>query len=97
MNEITTLLDNNANIRYIKTTWSNEPPRGTVTQVMFTNGHGISIAQNEMTYGNESGLFEIAVLDENGDLDYSTPITNDVIGWLTWEDVIAYFDKVAAL
>src|SRR5690554_2603794 len=39
-------------------------------------------------YGGEKGLYELTVLDDNGNLDYTTPITNDVIGWLTWEEVI---------
>ena len=31
------------------------------------------------------GLYEIAVLDSTGDLCYSTPITDDVIGYATEE------------
>ena len=34
------------------------------------------------SYGFEKGLWELAVLDANGEITYDTPITNDVIGHL---------------
>lgn len=60
----------------------------------FENGRGASVVRNPFSYGGEKGLYELAVLDENGNLDYTTPITNDVIGWLTWEEVIELLRKI---
>lgn len=55
----------------------------------FENGYGASVVQNSISYGREEGLWELAVItfdDEDKtswDLTYSTPITDDVIGWKT--------------
>ena len=48
----------------------------------FANGYGASIIRNPTSYGGSSGLYELAVLDSYGGLDYSTPITDDVVGHL---------------
>lgn len=56
--------------------------------VFFDNGYGVSIIWGPYAYGGEKGLFELAVIvgDESSyDLCYDTPVTSDVIGWLTIE------------
>lgn len=63
----------------------------------FENGRGASVVRHQYSYGGEKGLYELAVLDDNGKLDYTTPITNDVIGWLTWEEVIELLRKIKGL
>ena len=55
--------------------------------VQFSNGYGASIAQSEHTYGGSKGLYELAVFGKNGEISYSTPITDDVLGYLSEEDV----------
>ncbi|MCO0831936.1 hypothetical protein NFX39_02345 [Fructobacillus sp. W13] len=51
----------------------------------FSNGYGASVVFHFGSYGYENGLCEIAVLkfDDNGryDICYTTPITEDVIGY----------------
>lgn len=66
-------------------------------RVMFPNGHGVSIIRNQFSYGGGAGLFEVAVLDSNGALDYSTPVTGDVIGHLDIPGVLDVMKAVAAL
>jgi len=55
--------------------------------VQFPNGYGASIVQGPHTYGGNEGLYELAVYDKDGQITYDTPITDDVLGYLSEEDV----------
>lgn len=62
----------------------------------FDNGYGASVIDSG--YGSSEGLLELAVTDaKTGHIVYDTPITGDVLGWLTPEDVEALLAKIAAL
>lgn len=65
--------------------------------VTFPNGYKSSIIRGPYSYGGDQGLFELAVLDAEGCIDYSTPITEDVLGYLSKEDVIETLKQIAAL
>ena len=59
--------------------------------VEFDNGYGASIVCHDRSYGGpfkigESNLYELAVLHD-GHLCYDTPITDDVLGWQTIEEI----------
>lgn len=54
--------------------------------IEFDNGYGASVLSTSYSYGGKHGLYELAVL-KDGDLCYTTPITNNVLGWLKEEDV----------
>ena len=59
--------------------------------VDFDNGYGASIVCHDMSYGGplvegEHNLYELAVL-HNDELCYDTPITDDVLGWQTMEEI----------
>ena len=62
-------------------------------RVDYPNGYGASIIKCFGSYGVEEDLWEVAVL-KGGELCYDTPITDDVIGWLTEEEVIAICDQI---
>jgi len=66
-------------------------------QYMFSNGFGASVVCNEFSYGGSQGLKELAVLDYNRDITYDTPITNDVIGYLSDSAVNHYLKQIKAL
>ena len=63
----------------------------------FDNSYGASVVRHEGSYGFKAGLWEIAVLDSQGELDYSTPVTSDVIGHLTWKQVSLHLREIQKL
>jgi hypothetical protein len=60
--------------------------------INFPNGYGASLIKHPGSYGFEVNLWELAVIkkgtDGNWHLYYDTPITDDVIGYLTVEKAI---------
>jgi hypothetical protein len=60
---------------------------GIYSRTMFENGFGVSVVCHKYSYGGKDGLYELAVLDTEGEITYDTPITNDVIGYLKEEGV----------
>ena len=81
--------------------YASESPYGNKQWIYrFGNGYGASVVQGAYTYGGSVGLFELAVLTFDGDehhLTYATPITDDVIGHLSVEEVAALLVQIAAL
>lgn len=58
----------------------------------FKNNYGASVVRSPTSYGGREGLLELAVIKFKGKSDdfkinYRTPITSDVIGYLTTGEV----------
>ena len=70
---------------------------GKKARMHFDNGFGVSVVSHSYSYGGRDGLYEVAVLDSNDELTYDTPVTNDVIGYLTEEDVTDVLKQVQEL
>lgn len=70
---------------------------GIVSRITFDNGYGASVVKHEFSYGGKDGLYELAVLDKDGELCYDTSVTNDVIGYLRPEDVTDVMKKIQQL
>lgn len=62
----------------------------------FENGYGASVLRSSYSFGGDRGLFELAVL-KDGDICYSTPITSDVVGYLTADEVAEYLSRIEKL
>lgn len=62
----------------------------------FANGYGASVIRSRQSYGGPEGFYELAVL-RGGKINYKTPITNDVVGWLDPDEVEELLDKIKAL
>ena len=66
----------------------------------FNNGYGASVIFNDISYGHEEGLWELAVIKWNEDkwsLCYDTEITNDVIGYLNEDEVDKLLVEISKL
>jgi hypothetical protein len=67
------------------------------------NGYGASVVRHSFSYGASRGLWELAVItfptstSDNFYLVYDTPITDDVMGDLTQDDVDALLERIALL
>ena len=69
---------------------------GIVARLTFSNGYSASDVRGSGTYGAAEGLYELAVMHD-GAIVYDTPVTDDVLGWLTEGDVTERLNEVASL
>lgn len=69
---------------------------GIVSRLEFENGYAASVVRGPYTYGGPEGLYELAVF--KGDkICYDTPVTDDIIGHLTEEEVTDLMIKIQQL
>ena len=72
--------------------------KGVRSKIQFDNGYGASVVSHNYSYGGKEGLYELAVLDENGNLHYDNPVANgDVRGHLTEEEVTDLLKQIQDL
>lgn len=62
----------------------------------FKNNYGVSVITGRSAYSNEEKPYEVAIL-YNNEITYSTPITDDVLGYNTEKDVSNIMIKVQKL
>lgn len=74
---------------------------GIQATVEFKNNYGASVVRHAGSYGNKRGLYELAVTKYNEEGEwkfcFSTPLTNDVLGFLTEDDVTNYLIQIEQL
>jgi hypothetical protein len=63
----------------------------------FEKGYGVSVVQTPYSYGGKMGLYEIAVIDSEGQVVYNTPVADGVIGYLREEDVTVGMERIQLL
>lgn len=73
------------------------PLSGIMAHLFFDNGHGISVVCGSLFYSNGVDTYEAAVLDKEGNIDYSTPITSDVLPYLTKDEVTEVMKQIQEL
>ena len=69
---------------------------------IFDNHYGVSVIKSPYSYGGKEGKYELAIIvmkpeDKYSELCYDTPITGDVIGYLTPEGVTDIMKQVSEL
>lgn len=69
---------------------------GKKARMHFDNGYGVSVVSHTLSYGGKNGLYELAVIKDD-DICYDTPITYDVLGYLTEDDVTKYLGQIQNL
>ena len=69
---------------------------GIQMQFTYPNKYTASVIRHRGSYGGDMGLWEIAVM-YGEKIVYDTPITNDVLGWQTDEDVEKVLQRIREL
>ena len=71
------------------------------TYLSLDNSYGASIVKHAGSYGHERDLWELAVIkfgrDGYWNLVYDTELTDDVIGWLTNDEVKELLARIKEL
>ncbi len=63
----------------------------------FSNGYSVSVVRHDYSYGRQSSLWELALLDHDGEF-FGEEIPDDQIyGWLTEQDVALKLDETCRL
>jgi hypothetical protein len=68
--------------------------------MFFPNGYGVSVLIGGHAYSDGSAPYELAILTGNvkeWEICYDTPITDNVLGYLTPEEVTEYMIEVQKL
>ena len=71
---------------------------GIMSRIYFDNGYGASIVQSQFSYGGKIGLYELAVLNNEGDICTNTSVSEDgIVGYLREEDVSEVMIRIQQL
>lgn len=68
----------------------------------FENGYGASVVKSPYSYGGEIGQWELGVIFFDAETDewhltYDTPVTNDVVGYLSDSEVRDLLHRIKKL
>ena len=92
---------------FISPTHESELYGGKQRLYFFANNYGASVVSHRFSYGGDKGLAELAVLKYDGEGDrvdyanwslcHTTPITDDVIGYLSEYEVQSLLHQIKEL
>ena len=71
---------------------------GIYCRIQFDNGYGASVIRHKYSYGGRDGLYELAVLDSEGEIHYDNSVAGgDVHGYLDEEAVTEILERIQLL
>ena len=71
---------------------------GIYSRTMFENGFGASVIRHKYSYGGKDGLYELAVLDTEGEIHYDNAVAEgDVHGYLNEDGVTTLLAEIQNL
>ena len=72
-----------------------QPLYGNITVKFLPNGYEASICHGGFGYSNaEYTEFELAVLGPDGQIDYTTPVTDDVLAYVPFSHVLGALETL---
>lgn len=75
--------------------WRQHPLGGEIARLNFPNGYTASVLRGGHFY-TAGGTYEIAVM-RDGNMVYDTPITDDVLGYLSLDEAERAISEIASL
>ena len=85
---------------FMKTRMNDAELKGVSFRFRFENNYGASVVKHKYSYGHKADLWELAVIEftdesnEEWHINYDTPITDDIIGYLKDEAVRELLGKI---
>lgn len=70
---------------------------GVQAKIQFPNGFGASVVKTPFSYGGSNSQYELAVLGQDGRITYDTPVTDDILGYLSEAAVNESLQKIQSL
>lgn len=77
--------------------YPNVPDLGMYARTTFDNGWGIEVSRGPQTIGGAQGLFEMRVLDTDGNYCDTSIVASGPVGNLTTEQVTDYMSQIQSL
>ena len=87
---------------YLLKQWYDDFDEGLHKIYKFPNKYGASVIKTRFSYGGDQNLWGLAVLifgykSDDYSITYDTPITHDVLGYLTDEEVANTLEQIKNL
>ena len=70
---------------------------GKQAKLKFPNNYSVSVIIGDIWYSDGISTYELAILDSHNNLCYNTPITDDVLGYLSPKEITIAMKKVQKL
>lgn len=70
---------------------------GNRARMKFENGYSASVVFGDLFYSNGIDTYELAILNDKGEIDYNTGLTEDVFGHQTEKQITEIMKQIQEL